>query len=91
MILKVTHVDVMDPYVLDITFNDGTQRRVNVKPYLVGVHARLRDPHEFAKARVEYGTVVWPSPHRTHPDKPHHTDLDFAPEAFKELPELEAV
>jgi len=38
---------------------------------------RLRDPEEFARVRLdrEWGTLCWPG------------DLDFAPEALRDLPE----
>ncbi len=35
-----------------------------------------------------YGIVVWPG-EREHPDEPHITDLDLAPEALYELAEVE--
>ena len=90
-ILHVTHVKAIGPYVLDVTFEDSTHKRVDVRPLLGrGVFRRLLDPEEFAKARVDYGTVVWPG-QRDHPDEPHITDLDFAPEALYELPEVETV
>ncbi len=90
-ILHVTHVKVIGPYVLDVAFEDGTRKRVDVRPLLGrGVFRRLLDPEEFAKARVDYGTVVWPG-QRDHPDALPITDLDFAPEALYELSEVETV
>lgn len=90
-ILHVTHVKVIGPYVLDVAFEDGTCKRVDVRPLLGrGVFRRLLDPEEFAKARLDYGTVVWPG-QRDDPDALPITDLDFAPEALYELSEVETV
>ena len=90
-ILHVTHVKVIGPYVLDVAFEDGTFKRVDVRPLLGrGVFRRLLDPEEFAKARLDYGTVVWPG-QRDDPDALPITDLDFAPEALYELSEVETV
>ncbi len=60
----VTEVSATAPYVLEVTFADGSQRRVDVEPLLFGeMFEPLRDPSLFAKASVdtELGTVVWPN------------------------------
>ncbi len=60
----VAAVRVVTPFVLDVTFEDGVVRRVDVEPYLCGeVFRPLRDPAFFAQARVDpdAGTVVWPN------------------------------
>jgi hypothetical protein len=60
----VTGVRVVRPYVLEVTFEDGACRRVDVEPALRGsVFEPLRDPARFAEAYVddEAGTVVWPN------------------------------
>src|SRR5215212_6244151 len=60
----VTAVRVECPYVLDVTFADGSRRRVDVEGVLHGpMFDALRDPARFAEAMVdvELGTVVWPN------------------------------
>ena len=60
----VTDVNAVEPYILDVTFSDGTCRRVDIEPLLVGeMFQPLRDPEMFRKASVdmELGTVVWPN------------------------------
>jgi hypothetical protein len=60
----VVAVRVLEPYVLDVTFADGTRRRVDIAPVLYGeVFEPLRDPARFAEAAVDpdLGTVVWPN------------------------------
>jgi hypothetical protein len=64
-----------------LTFNDGTAKRVNVRPLLDGaIFEPLRDPAYFSSATLDSicGTVVWPN------------GADFAPEALHEL-EAEAM
>ncbi len=90
-VLRVEEVEVAGAHRLKLTFNDETRKIVNVHPLLKGVHERLLDPEEFARARVEHGTVVWPSPEREAPDEPHITDLDFAPEALYALPAVQSM
>lgn len=68
---EVVSVSVVEPYVLDVTFRNGEQRRVDLGDILWGpVFEPLHDPAFFAQAHVnhELGTVVWPN------------DADIAPE-----------
>ncbi len=77
MILRVTEAKVCGNHSLEITFNNGVRKRVNVLPLLVGaVFEPLRDPSFFARVKVDpvVGTVVWPN------------EADIAPEALYELP-----
>ncbi len=67
----VVEMKVVGPYILDLTFSDGTKRVIDLEAELYGeVFEPLRDPARFAEARVdpELGTVVWPN------------GADFAPE-----------
>ena len=60
----VTAVKVLRPHVLDVTFQDGERRVVDLKDELHGeVFEPLKDPEFFAKATVDHeiGTVVWPN------------------------------
>ena len=68
---EATSVEVIRPYVIAVTFNDGTRREVDIEPLLWGeVFAPLRDPALFAQAAVDplFGSVCWP------------TGADLAPE-----------
>ena len=74
MVAVVTSARVVGPYVLEVGFEDGTVRRINLESRLFGkVFEPLRDPHRFAEAYVdrEAGTVVWPN------------GADFAPEFLR--------
>jgi hypothetical protein len=60
----VIAVKVIPPYTLEVTFDDGAVRKVDVEPALRGpIFEPLRDPAYFAQVVVndEYGTVVWPN------------------------------
>jgi hypothetical protein len=77
MILRVLEARVCGPHSLDLMFNDGTHKRVNILPLLDGpIFEPLHDPEYFARAVLDsvIGTVVWPN------------EADFAPEALFELP-----
>ncbi|MBI5839458.1 MAG: DUF2442 domain-containing protein [Chloroflexi bacterium] len=77
MILHIIEAKVCGEHSLELTFNDGTHKRVNVLPLLEGpIFKPLRDPAYFARVVLDpvLGTVVWPN------------EADFAPEALYELP-----
>ena len=70
-LIRVVAAEVVRPYVLTVTFNDGVRREVDLEAELWGeVFEPLRDPDFFARATVDpvIGTVVWPN------------EADFSPE-----------
>ena len=76
MILRVVALKVSGPRLLDLTFNNGVRKRVDLSPLLTGpIFAPLRTSKYFAQAKLdeECGTVVWPN------------GADFAPETLHEL------
>jgi hypothetical protein len=76
MILRIDHARVCGPHTSQLTFSDGTSKRVNVRPLLEGpIFEPLHDPAYFARMTMDTicGTVVWPN------------GADFAPEAPHEL------
>lgn len=83
MILHIIEAEVCGPHSLELTFDDGTYKRVNVFPLLDGpIFEPLHEPSYFARMVLDpiAGTVVWPN------------EADFAPEALYELePEEETV
>ncbi len=81
MILRVIEARVCDDHSLELRFNNGAHKCVNVLPLLEGpIFAPLLDPAYFAQAEFDavIGTVTWPN------------GADFAPEALFELP-VEAI
>ena len=78
MILRIVAVQVCGPRHLDLTFNNGVRKCVDVAPLLDGpIFEPLRSSNYFSQACLdaESGTVVWPN------------GADFAPESLFELSE----
>jgi Protein of unknown function (DUF2442) len=63
--MDITAVEVIEDHVVQLRFEDGSQRTVDLEPYLRGpVFERIRtDPEFFASVRVDRdaGTIVWPN------------------------------
>ena len=77
---RVVKAEVSGAHSLDLAFNDGTRKQVDLLPLLEGpVFERLRDPVFVARVVLDpvAGTVVWPN------------GADIAPEALYELPAQE--
>ncbi|MGQ0629268.1 MAG: DUF2442 domain-containing protein [Phycisphaerales bacterium] len=75
-ILRVTTVAVTGPHSLRLSFNDGSDKIVDLAPLLHGpVFEPLRDPAFFSRVALDpvCGTIVWPN------------GADFAPEALHSL------
>lgn len=64
MIIHVTHVKVVGGFSLELTFDNGVRKRVNLRKELYGpIFEPLRDPSFFAKAYIDSDsrTVSWPN------------------------------
>src|SRR5438105_2729440 len=69
--IKVTAVEPLDDYRLELLFNTGETRVFDVGPYLdKGIFTELRDPTYFRAVRLAFGTVAWPH------------EQDFGPESL---------
>ena len=76
MIIHVTEAKVVGSHSLELTFDNGVQKRVNLRPELYGpIFEPLREPSYFAKAYVDPDsrTVAWPN------------GADFAPDFLYQL------
>ena len=76
--IEVTSARVVGPFSVDLAFNDGSRKRVNLRSLLRGpIFEPLRDPAEFAKLKLRrsWGTIVWPN------------GADMAPETLHLLPD----
>lgn len=61
---RVVGVTVLSDYVIQVMFDDGVVRRIDLEPELHGtMFEPLRDPAMFAAVRVDpgAGTIVWPN------------------------------
>jgi hypothetical protein len=76
MIIHITKVDVVGSHSLELTFDNGVRKRVNLRSELYGpIFEPLRDPSYFAKAFVDTDsrTVTWPN------------GADFAPDYLYQM------
>jgi len=76
LILHILEAEICGPHSLDLLFDNGVRKRVNVLPLLRGrVFEPLKDPAYFGRVTIDPvgGTVVWPN------------GADFAPEALYAL------
>lgn len=74
---RITAVEVPAPFVVHLTFADGTQGTVDLGPSIRGrggVFVPFQDPDYFAQVRVdpESGTIVWPNGVDLDPDVLYH-------------------
>ncbi|NLH40642.1 MAG: DUF2442 domain-containing protein [Planctomycetes bacterium] len=70
-LLDVISVAAQEDHTLLLVFENGQQRRFDMKPLLDRKpFSRLKDLPLFVKATVAYGTVVWPG------------NIDIAPETL---------
>lgn len=64
-IIDVTDVHLLGRYVLELTFEDGQVRIIDLEPYLTGpMYQPLRDDYDlFKQVAVDpgSGTIVWPN------------------------------
>jgi hypothetical protein len=57
---KVTKVNPLPDYKLDLTFNNGQKKRFDMRPYLkYQVYKDLADISNFMKTHICNGTVCW--------------------------------
>ena len=78
VIPRIEAASLVGPHSLELRFNDGAIRRVNLLAQLHGtVFEPLRDPAEFSRVVLDpvAGTVVWPN------------GADFAPDFLREVAE----
>jgi hypothetical protein len=61
---RVASVSVPRPYVLELTFKDGTRQEIDVAGELYGdIFEPLKDPSFFARVALddETGAIYWPN------------------------------
>lgn len=74
---RVTALQALAEARLRVTFVDGTASEVDMKAFLASatvdgtVFEPLRDPAEFARARIDMGAVTWPNGADLAPDAMH--------------------
>jgi hypothetical protein len=81
-ILHVNSAQHVRDYLLDISFDNGIRKTVDLEPLLTGeMFEPLRDHEQFGKLTIDpiSKTIVWPN------------GADLAPEALYELPAVNQV
>ncbi|MEK6573263.1 MAG: DUF2442 domain-containing protein [Chloroflexota bacterium] len=76
MIIHVTEVKVVGPHSLELTFDSGLRKRVNLHRELYGpIFEPLRDPAYFAQVFIDPNsrTITWPN------------GADFAPDFLSQM------
>ncbi len=84
-LVRITGVLPLERFMVQIEFDDGSQRDVDIEHYLVGpIFKQIReDLAVFQQVRVEGGTLVWPNGADIDPDVLYY---DLTP-AWMEEPE----
>ena len=58
----VISFEILPDYLINVTLSNGKTGIFDVKPYLGnGIFSELKDYSYFNRARIEYGTLVWPN------------------------------
>ncbi len=81
-ILHVNSARHVRDYLLEITFDNGTSKTVDLEPLLTGeMFEPLRDVEQFSRLTIDpiSKTIMWPN------------GADLAPEALYELPAADRV
>ena len=82
MIVHVTAAKVVGPHALELLFDDGLSKRINLRRELYGpVFEPLRDQAYFARVAVDpnLGTVTWPNGADFAPDFLYHYESEPQP------------
>jgi len=65
----VIDFEILPDYRIKVTLSNGKKGIFDVTPYLEkGIFAELKDYTYFKRARIEFGTIVWPNEQDFSPD-----------------------
>jgi hypothetical protein len=87
-LVRVRSVEPLQGYTVRLTFEDGTQKEVNLQPYLQGpIFEPIRnDPTMFRAMMVEGGTVAWENGADIDPDVLYYGLTPAWMEAERQVP-----
>ncbi len=86
-------VHVLRPYVIEVTFRDGTTRQIDMESELWGeVFEPLRDVELFAQVAVDplFGTISWPTGADLAPEFVYYGDEGPPPDYYRTTGKLES-
>ena len=71
----IVEADYIKDYIIEVKFNDGSVKRVNLETYTKkgGVFSELRDKEYFKRFFIDLNTLCWPN------------GADIAPERLYEI------
>jgi hypothetical protein len=85
MLVRICAVTPLDGFTVRLAFTDGSERVVDLTPYLRGpiFEPLVSDPARFRAVRVDpqLGTIVWPNGADIDPDVLYHGRVPAAWEA----------
>ena len=60
-LIRVTQVKPLDDYQVQLTFEDGTEKLIDLDPFLTGpIFEEIRkDRRKFLAMKIDAGTIVW--------------------------------
>jgi hypothetical protein len=69
-LVRVRSVEPKKGFTVEVHFNDGSRREINLEPYLHGpvFEAIRHDPSMFRSMQVEEGAITWPNGADIDPD-----------------------
>lgn len=56
----VKSVKPLEGWKLHLTFENGEERMLDMKPYMRGIFTRLEEPEYFKRVKVVKGSIAWP-------------------------------
>jgi Protein of unknown function (DUF2442) len=60
MYASIVQVVPMENFLLEIAFDNGQKRRLDMKPYLdFGIFSRIKEPDKFKRVHVAFDTIEW--------------------------------
>lgn len=73
--IRVESVKPREGFTVDVRFTNGTQRKIDLRPYLRGpIFESIRNnPSVFRSMHVEGGTIAWPNGADIDPDVLYHS------------------
>jgi len=59
---NIVSVEVLKNFFLKVTFDDGEQKTIDMKPFIGGgISEELKDPAYFEKVYIDNGAITWPN------------------------------
>jgi hypothetical protein len=69
MMPDIINFEILPDYQIKVTLSSGEIGIFNAEPYLEkGIFNELKDYSYFQRAKIEYGTIVWPNEQDFSPD-----------------------